>query len=304
MTALLNLEDIRAANPLPSVAGGVVKLKRAGGEWKACCPFHSEKTPSFTIYNGGRRFMCFGCGAEGDVLDFVSMLHGVGLRDAAVMLGQGEIVTTQIAPFPTVNDASDRVEEARDIWRAAVPTMGTPVETYLRWRGISIQIPETIRFARLRYGKRGREYPCLVAAVTSPDNKLCGIQRTYLAEDGRGKADVPKPKLSLGRVRCGAIRLAPVSRKLVVTEGLEDGLSLAEALSLSVWVACGATMLPSMRFPDFVRDVAIGGDNDDAGKANASQAATAFSERGLSVTTFFPSTRFKDFNDELKEARA
>ena len=71
MTALMNLEEIRAANPLPSVAGGVVKLKRAGGEWKACCPFHSEKTPSFTIYGNGRRFMCFGCGAEGDVFDFV-----------------------------------------------------------------------------------------------------------------------------------------------------------------------------------------------------------------------------------------
>ena len=64
MSAFLNLDAIRAANPLPSVAAGVVKLKRAGREWKACCPFHSEKTPSFTIYSGGRRFMCFGCGAE------------------------------------------------------------------------------------------------------------------------------------------------------------------------------------------------------------------------------------------------
>lgn len=217
------------------------ELKRAGAEWKACCPFHSEKTASFTIYGGGSRFMCFGCGAKGDVFDFVSLLHGVGLRDAAVMLSQGAIVTTQIAPLSPATNASDRIDEARGVWRAALPAIGTPVEAYLQWRGISIQIPQTIRFARLRYGKTGREFPCLVAAVTSPDNKLCGIQRTYLAEDGRGKADVPRPKLSLGRVSCGAIRLAPVSDKLVVTEGLEDGLSLMEVLGLSVWVACGAT---------------------------------------------------------------
>ncbi len=300
----MDFEAIRMANPLPSVAGGVVVLKRAGAEWKALCPFHSEKTPSFTIYNDGRRFMCFGCGAKGDVFDFVSLLHNVGLRDAAMMLSQGAIVTTEIAPSPSANNKSDRIDEARGVWSAALPAIGTPVEAYLRWRGISIQIPQTIRFAQLQYGRTGRVFPCLVAAVTSPDNKLCGIQRTYLADDGRGKADVPKPKLSLGRVSCGAIRLAPVSRKLVVTEGLEDGLSLMEAVGLSVWVACGATMLPQMRFPECVQNVAIGGDNDEAGRAKAAQAAIAFSERGHGVTTFFPNTPHKDFNEELKETRS
>lgn len=304
MTALLDLESIRDANPLPSVAGGVLKLNRAGGEWKACCPFHADRSPSFTIYSGGRRFMCFGCGAEGDVFDFVSRLHGVGLRDAAEMLGGGDVITTEIAPLPPADEGSDRFEEARSIWRAALPANGTLAETYLRWRGISVAIPPTIRFASLRYGKRGREYPTLVAAVSDADGKLCGIQRTYLADDGKGKADVPKAKLSLGKVRSGAIRLAPISRKLVVTEGLEDGLSLHEALGVSVWVACGASMLPSMRLPDFVRDVAIGGDNDAAGRAAAENAGKAFTERGHGVRVFYPSAPHKDFNDELVGNRA
>ncbi|MXO85232.1 virulence-associated protein E [Altererythrobacter aurantiacus] len=303
MTGRLDLEAIRESNPLPTVVGGVVELKRAGREWKACCPFHSEQTPSFTIYSNGRRFMCFGCGAEGDVFDFVSRIEGIGLRDAALRLGQGEVVTTNIAPLPPANDEGDRTEEARSIWRNAVPATGTPVEAYLRWRGISIPIPETIRFARLQYGKRGREYPCLVAVVTGPDNRLCGIQRTYLADDGRGKADVPKPKLSLGRVRCGAIRLAPVSRHLTVCEGLEDGLSLQEAIGGPVWVACGASNLPSMRLPDFVRDVAIGGDNDASGRAAAENAARTMSARGHGVRVFYPSPPHKDFNEELKESR-
>ena len=304
MTALIDLEAIRDANPLPSVVGGVIKIHKAGREWKACCPFHSDRSPSFTIYSGGRRFMCFGCGAEGDVFDFVSRLHNIGLRDAAVMLGKGDVVTIDIAPLPPAEDTSHRVDEARSIWRNAVPAQGTLAETYLRSRGISLPVPPTIRFAGLSYGARGREHPCLIAAVSDPDGKLCGIQRTYLAKDGRGKADVPKAKLSLGRVRCGAIRLAPVSRKMVVTEGLEDGLSLQEALGLSVWVACGASMLPSLRLPDFVRDVAIGGDNDSAGRVAAEKAANAFAERGHGVRVFYPTEPHKDFNEELVGNRA
>ena len=298
----LDLEAIKSANPLPSVVGGAIKLHRAGNELKGLCPFHAEKSPSFTIFRGGSRFHCFGCGAGGDVFDFVSKMHGVGLRDAAEMLGHGEVVTVAVAPLPAVEDGeSDRTDEARAIWRAAEPAAGTLVETYLRSRGLSLTIPDTIRFASLRYGSRGKEYPCLVAAVSAPDNKLCGIQRTYLRDDGEGKADVPKAKLSLGKVRCGAIRLAPVARSLIVCEGLEDGLSLAQVCGQAVWVACGSSMLPSMRLPDFVREVVVGGDNDNTGREAAAKAASAFSERGHSVRTFFPSEPHKDFNQELKE---
>lgn len=59
------LEALRQANPLPAIAARLVPLKRSGAEWTACCPFHRDRSPSFTIYDGGRRFKCFGCGAGG-----------------------------------------------------------------------------------------------------------------------------------------------------------------------------------------------------------------------------------------------
>jgi DNA primase len=300
MNARLDVQAIRTAHPLPAVAAGLVKLKRAGNEWKACCPFHTDKSPSFTIYEGGTRFQCFGCGAAGDVLDFVQQAHGVGLREAANMLTGGFIPCTEIAPLPSA-DTGDRLEEARAIWRHAEPAPGTLAETYLRSRGLYLPIPPTIRFARLRYGSRGRERPCLVAAVSGDDCKLTGIQRTYLADDGRGKADVPKAKLSLGRVSGGAIRLAPVTSELVVCEGLEDGLTLQQELGVSVWVAAGSSMLPAMRFPPIVEAVRIGGDADEAGRAAAFKAANIFAERGLKARVFFP-VDAKDFNDEIMRA--
>lgn len=299
----LDLDAIRRDNPLPHIAGAAVKLSRAGNEWKACCPFHSEKSPSFTIFAGGLRYHCFGCGMSGDVLDFVGRLHGVGLRDAAAMLSGGELPTVDVAPLPA-NDAGDRLEEALAIWRAALPVEGTLAAVYLRWRGLTLEPPLSLRYAELPYGRRGPALPCLVCCVSSPEGPLSGIQRIFLAPDGRGKADVPKPKLSLGKVSGGAIRLGPLDGgELIVCEGPEDGLTLQQELGRPVWVAAGASMLPAMRFPESVRSVVIGGDADDAGRASADKAARAFAERGLSVRVFFP-VGAKDFNAELMRSRA
>ncbi|WP_126172604.1 DUF7146 domain-containing protein [Altericroceibacterium xinjiangense] len=299
MADLLNMEVIRRDYLLPQVVGPVTKLQKAGHEFKACCPFHSDQSPSFTIFDGGRRFHCFGCGASGDVLDFVQRAHNVGLREAAAMLTGGDLPSIEIEPTASV-EKLDRRDEARAIWREAIPAAGTPAESYLRSRGLTLPIPPTIRFLRLRYGKKGRDYPCLVAAIAGPDNRLCGIQRTYLNEAGTGKAAVPKAKLSLGKVAGGAIRLAPAAEEMVVCEGLEDGLTLQQELGRAAWVAAGASMLPAVQFPPIVHSVAIGGDADQAGREAAEKARASFAGRGLMARAFFP-VGAKDFNAELME---
>lgn len=298
----LDLDEIRRNHLLPGIVASSVKLVQSGKEWKACCPFHSDKSPSFTIFKGGQRFHCFGCGASGDVFEYLTRLHGVDFRTAADMLTGGNLPSVFVAPSP-VDDGKDRIDEARAIWRAAVPAAGTLVEAYLRSRGLDLPIPESIRFTSLPYGSRGPEHPVLVAAVASADSKLTGIQRTYLRPDGTGKADVPKAKLSLGRVSGGAIRLAPCSRSLIVCEGLEDGLTLQQEIGRATWVAAGASMLPNMIFPAGVEAVSIGGDNDEAGEVAARKAAECFAHRGLKTRVFFP-VGAKDFNDEIRKARA
>lgn len=133
---------------------------------------------------------------------------------------------------------------------------------------------------------------------------VIGLQRIYLRIDGRGKADLPKPKLSLGKVAGGAIRLGDLAETATVTvcEGPEDGLTLLELVGPPVWVAAGASMMPAMQFPPEVRSVVIGADNDDAGDAAARKAAQAFGLRGLAVRIIRPLPDFKDFNDELRGA--
>lgn len=297
---MIDFEAMRNAYPLPTVAGAQVRLRQVGREWVGCCPFHADRSPSFTIFSSGQRFYCFGCGAGGDVLDYVRRIHSVGVIEAAEMLDGGTVASVEIElPSPLLKDVS-QIEKARALWHRATPVQGTLADTYLRSRGLRLPIPNSIRFTSLRYGKAGPEHPVLLAAITSVNGQVVGIQRTYLNATGTGKASVPKPKLSLGMVSGGAIRLAPSARALIVCEGLEDGLTLQQELCQPVWVAAGASMLPAMLFPEDVRFVAIGGDADDAGRTSSRKAGEAFTARGLEATTFFPSKPYKDFNDQLR----
>ena len=297
---MIDLEAVKQSVLLVGVAQQAgVKLLKAGNEWKARCPFHSDRSPSFTIFDGGRRFQCFGCGAGGDVLDFVRRAHSVGLREAVGMLGGGLLPVLSTPPVEHKQDERDTVGEALNIWGNAGPISGTVAETYLRRRGLKLILPDSLRFARLQYGWKGPTHPCLFALVAGSDNIPTGIQRTYLDEGG-GKARVAIPKKSLGRVSGGAIRLAPCAAKLTVCEGLEDGLSLQQELGRAVWVAAGASMLPNMRFPEGVRDVVIGADGDDAGERAARNAQDTFLSRGVAARIIRPLEGFKDFNAELQ----
>jgi DNA primase len=291
------IRDGFAMSEVVSKAG--VELQRAGNEWKGCCPFHTDRTPSFTIYADDRRAHCFGCGWSGDVLDFMQEAHGVKLFGAIDMLTGGELRELEQRRAPAKPKADMR-PVAQRIVNGSVPIEGTPAAAYLRSRGITIDLPHTLRFARLAPPKiEGNGLlaangpgllPALVAIVTNPAGELVGLQRTYLTEDGRKAATKvtdtdrkPKVKYSLGNVIGGAIQIGPPSASMLVTEGLEDGLTLAQALGRSVWVAAGTSMMPQMMFAAVTRAIVIGADGDAAGEAAAAKTAAAFDAAGLGV---------------------
>ena len=76
------LDELRARTVLSAVIAPSVKLIRAGREWKACCPFHNEKTPSFTVNDDKGFYHCFGCGAHGDAIRFLTDQRGMPFMDA------------------------------------------------------------------------------------------------------------------------------------------------------------------------------------------------------------------------------
>ncbi len=82
------LEEIRLRTDIVELIGSRVSLRRAGPDFKACCPFHREKTPSFFVSPSRRTFHCFGCGVHGDVFKYLMLSDGMTFPDAVRFLAK------------------------------------------------------------------------------------------------------------------------------------------------------------------------------------------------------------------------
>lgn len=82
------IEEIKYRNPIEEIVGEYVPLKRAGANYNGLCPFHSEKTPSFTVFPASRSFYCFGCGAGGDVITFTMRTRNLEYMEALEQLAK------------------------------------------------------------------------------------------------------------------------------------------------------------------------------------------------------------------------
>ena len=76
------LDELRSRITLSSVIGRTTRLTKAGREFKACCPFHSEKSPSFTVNDEKGFYHCFGCSAHGDAIRWMTDQRGLSFIDA------------------------------------------------------------------------------------------------------------------------------------------------------------------------------------------------------------------------------
>lgn len=296
-------EAIRASVALSEIVGQSVRLRQSGSQHIGCCPFHPDRTPSFVLCDRKGVFFCHGCGVTGDVFDFVRMRDNVDFAEAKRRLGSNWACDAPPRHRTEKSDHSNR-QRAEAIWRDGRPIPGTLVEDYLRSRGLRLealpaQLP--LRFANVRHPETGsRLHPALVAAAYGKEGEFLGIQRTFLTNDGR-KAPLQPSKMTLGSIRGGAIRIGSPSDHVVVSEGLEDGLSVLLATQMtSALVSAGASNMAHILLPDTCRIVTIAADNDDAGTRAASTATHAFEAQGKEVRIMRPPSPFKDFNQLLQ----
>lgn len=82
------IEEIKARIDIVDLISKHLDLRKMGKNYSACCPFHNEKTPSFTVNQGKQFYYCFGCGATGDVIRFYSEYNMVGFNDSVEKLSQ------------------------------------------------------------------------------------------------------------------------------------------------------------------------------------------------------------------------
>ena len=87
------IDAVLMRNDIESLIGSYISLKRAGSNLKGLCPFHSEKTPSFTVYPAENSFYCFGCGVGGDAITFIRKRENLDYPDAVEFLANRAGIT-------------------------------------------------------------------------------------------------------------------------------------------------------------------------------------------------------------------
>ena len=187
------LEELRARTPIAAVIGRRTRLVRSGRNWKACCPFHGEKTPSFYVYDD--HYHCFGCGAHGDVITFVMQSEGRGFPEAVAELAAAAgMEVPRASPQQRENeqrarDLAEVLELVQADWvRRLHAPEGRSGLAYLRGRGLS---DETIAGFGLGWSGDGRGAlleELRPKGVTPDLLARAGLMR--VDEDGRPKGEL------------------------------------------------------------------------------------------------------------------
>jgi hypothetical protein len=204
---------------------------------------------------------------------------------------------------PTITD-EQKNEMAMEIWRDSISIEGTHAHGYLRARGITMNLSDTFRYhSCLHDFGSNAGWPTLVSGVRVwPLNQVVAIHRTYLDHDQHGvpcKAPIAQPKKRLGIAKGGAVRIgADPHNFLILTEGIEDALSIHQDLESPVWAVMG-THFASVIIPSSVRNICLASDSDPDGLEASSRAARYLTEQGLKVTISTPLNGAKDFNEML-----
>jgi hypothetical protein len=259
-----------------------------GGRWhgasgEARCPAHEDNKPSFSIGDGdnGRLLTCCQAGCSPEAVWAALQDRGLVERaEGRPARRRRRRRTPRSRPIP---EPSPNQDHALEIWRRAQPATGTLAEAYLRGRGIAIPVPPTIRFhPGLKHADTGQHLPALIAATCNVDRKITGIQRIFLTFDGR-RAPVNRPKMALGPLSGSAVRLAPTTDRVWLTEGVEDALALIQMMGEPAWATLGTSNFKSIKLPENIRQVILAPDGDEAGQGVIQEAAIDLAGLGREV---------------------
>ena len=143
------VDEVRARADIVQVIGDIVPLKKSGKDYKACCPFHDEKTPSFYVVPAKGFYNCFGCGESGDVFAFLMKRHGLSFVDAVKHVAAASgVEIREVSRGQTGEDPFRYLYEANafarmffqdSLWSEAT---GGPATAYLERRGIDRETAE------------------------------------------------------------------------------------------------------------------------------------------------------------------
>jgi len=178
-----DVEEVKSRISIVDLVGEYIRLTKAGSNWRALCPFHNEKSPSFMVSEERRSWHCFGCGKGGDAFSFIMDMEGIGFREALEQLAQkagvqlkrfekGDKKQESLKPklFNILELATKWYE--KNLWEGKERDK---ILKYLRDRGL---VDETIRKFRLGWAPDG--WRNILEFLQKRDYKIEEIAKTGL----------------------------------------------------------------------------------------------------------------------------
>lgn len=284
-TGSIDIDAIKDQFPLADEVRRHLALKRRGATLVGLCPFHMERTPSFAVYPDEERFHCFGCGAHGDIFDFLQAQEGLDIRAAAERLTGGN--------FPVMSEARVselRARQARFEAEQAERRKLAADQMRLRWAGADPAYSShpylTAKGIRPNGTRLDREH--ILVPLFDATGELTSLQSIDPAGHKLFEAELPVAGSAFVMGTPIPMAKAPV----LVCEGFATGASLHEATGHTVVVTFNAgnlTKVAERLVAAFPKTRWIVAGDDDRHKApNVGREAAGKAAEVLRCETVFP----------------
>jgi len=312
-----SIESLKNSIDIVDVIGNFIELKKAGANYKANCPFHGEKTPSFVVSPSKQIYHCFGCGVGGDSIKFVMELEKLSYPEAIEKLASMYNFSLEYTKGSSDYSDAKRILEAIQTWYVKNLEHNPTAKNYLLDRGVaerSIQkfgigfvpegnsvmnflnsallpLPKAVEAGVLAQDDKGRLYARLVERITFPifsaSGAAVGFGGRTITNHPAKYINSPQTKLfNKSRLLYGydlAKESIYKNKKLIVCEGYLDVVMFHQAGFTEAVASMGTALtpehLPILRKGD--PKIILAYDGDKAGQAAALKAAQMLSHSGF-----------------------
>ena len=312
-----SIERLKTSIDIVDVIGSYIELKKSGANFKANCPFHGEKTPSFVVSPQKQIFHCFGCGVGGDSVKFVMEIEKLSYPEAIEKLASNYNIPLQYSKGRGSLNDEKRVLELLEQWYKKNLSQNQNAHKYLTDRGIEerfiehfeigyvgsgqsvieylkanqIPLPKAVDAGVIALGERGEYYARLTDRVIFPiynaSGSIVGFGGRTLGNHPAKYINSPQTKLfNKSRLLYGynlAKRDIYDKGRVIVTEGYLDVIMLHQA-GYTTAVATLGTALTSEHLPILRKGepkIVLAYDGDKAGQAAALKASKLLSANGF-----------------------
>ena len=312
-----SIESLKSSIDIVDVIGHYIELKKVGANYKACCPFHGEKTPSFVVSPAKQIYHCFGCGAGGDSIKFVmeieKLTYPEAIEKVASMYNFSLVYTEGRSDYGDVK----HILEAMEKWYIKNLDKNPVATQYLLDRGVShasieafgigfvptgaevmqflqsslLSLPKAEEAGVVAKGENGRLYARLTERITfpiySPSGGLVGFGGRTITNHPAKYINSPQTKLfNKSRLLYGYDRAKDTiykHKKMIICEGYLDVVMFHQAGFRQAVATLGTALttehLPLLRKGD--PKIILAYDGDNAGVAAALKAAQMLSIAGF-----------------------